>query len=162
MYKSIMVANHERTGSVIRSAMMKHGLEGSPDNYTLSQLLPDKGKIFLVIEKPQDFQCITKISRQHNKPIFIFFAISELLIPAKANVYYAINTQHDLNFILKEKENNDKDDFLTNPFASPPGGSLFDRLNDTSSNYGATPKGTRKPARDTSKARRKLLGLTLQ
>ena len=85
----------------------------------------------------------------------------ELLIPAKANVYYAINTQHDLNFILKEKENNDKDDFLTNPFASPPGGSLFDRLNDTSSNYGATPKGTRKPARDTSKARRKLLGLTL-
>ena len=43
MYKSIMVANHERTGSVIRSAMMKHGLEGSPDNYTLSQVLPDKG-----------------------------------------------------------------------------------------------------------------------
>ena len=54
MYKSIMVANHERTGSVIRSAMMKHGLEGSPDNYTLSQLLPDKGKIFLLIEKYQD------------------------------------------------------------------------------------------------------------
>ena len=44
MYKSIMVSNHERTGSVIRSAMMKHGLEGSPENYTLSQLLPDKGK----------------------------------------------------------------------------------------------------------------------
>ena len=44
MYKSIMVSNHEKTGSVIRSAMMKHGLEGSPDNYTLSQLLPDKGK----------------------------------------------------------------------------------------------------------------------
>ena len=43
MYKSIMVANHERTGTVIRSAMMKHGLEGSPDNYTLSQVLPDKG-----------------------------------------------------------------------------------------------------------------------
>ena len=44
MYKSIMVSNHERTGAVIRSAMMKHGLEGSPENYTLSQLLPDKGK----------------------------------------------------------------------------------------------------------------------
>ena len=53
MYKSIMVANHERTGSVIRSAMMKHGLEGSPDNYTLSQLLPDKGKTFLLIENTQ-------------------------------------------------------------------------------------------------------------
>ena len=104
---------------------------------------------------------ISKLSWWHNKHVFIFLVISELLIPAKANVYYAINTQHDLNFILKEKESNDKDDFLTNPFASPPGGSLFDRLNDTSSNYGATPKGTRKPARDTSKARRKLLGLTL-
>lgn len=44
MYKSIMVSNHERTAAVIRSAMMKHGLEGSPDNYTLSQQLPDKGK----------------------------------------------------------------------------------------------------------------------
>ena len=43
MYKSIMVSNHEKTGSVIRSAMMKHGLEGSPDHYTLSQVLPDKG-----------------------------------------------------------------------------------------------------------------------
>ena len=30
------------------------------------------------------------------------FHIPELMIPAKANVYYAINTQHDLNFILRE------------------------------------------------------------
>lgn len=43
MYKSIMIGNHERTREVIRNAMMKHGLEGSPDNYTLAQLLPDKG-----------------------------------------------------------------------------------------------------------------------
>ena len=76
-------------------------------------------------------------------------------------MYYAINTQYDLNFILKEKEGSDKDDFLPNHFSTPAGGSLFDKLNDTSSNYGATPRGTRKPARDTSKARRKLLGLTL-
>ena len=48
MYKSIMVSNHERTGSVIRSAMMKHGLEGSPDNYTLSQILPDKGTLLIM------------------------------------------------------------------------------------------------------------------
>ena len=47
MYKSIMIGNHERTREVIRNAMMKHGLEGSPDNYTLSQVLPDKG-IFMV------------------------------------------------------------------------------------------------------------------
>ena len=43
MYKSIMIGNHERTREVIRNAMMKHGLEGSPDNYTLAQVLPDKG-----------------------------------------------------------------------------------------------------------------------
>ncbi len=46
MYKSIMIANHEKTPAVIRSAMMKHGLEGSPENYSLSQLLPEKGIIF--------------------------------------------------------------------------------------------------------------------
>merc|ERR1711953_1361904 len=70
MYKSIMIGNHERTREVIRNAMMKHGLEGSPDNYTLSQVLPDK----------------------------------ELMIPANANVYYAISTQHDLNFVLRERQ----------------------------------------------------------
>ena len=51
MYKSIMIGNHERTREVIRNAMMKHGLEGSPDNYTLSQVLPDKGKIRLSTSK---------------------------------------------------------------------------------------------------------------
>ena len=61
------------------------------------------------------------------------------MIPSNANVYYAINTQHDLNFILKEKVG--KDDLLPEP--------------------GETPRGTRKPSRDTSKARKKLLGLTL-
>ena len=44
MYKSIMVGNHERTKEVIHNAMLKHGLGGSPDSYTLSQRLPDKGK----------------------------------------------------------------------------------------------------------------------
>ena len=43
MYKSIMIGNHERTREVIRNAMMKHGLEGTPDSYTLAQILPDKG-----------------------------------------------------------------------------------------------------------------------
>jgi len=126
MYKSIMVSNHERTGSVIRSAMMKHGLEGSPDNYTLSQLLPDK----------------------------------ELMIPAKANVYYAINTQHDLNFILREdKSSLDRDDEST---AGAVGGSVGAGTSAGAEAVGATPKGSRKPnSRDTSKARRRLLGLTL-
>ena len=41
-----MIANSERTPAVIRSAMMKHGLEGSPENFTLSQLLPENGESF--------------------------------------------------------------------------------------------------------------------
>ena len=46
MYKSIMICNHEKTPAVIRNAMMKHGLEGSPENYTLAQVLPESGKNF--------------------------------------------------------------------------------------------------------------------
>ncbi|XP_059092463.1 ral guanine nucleotide dissociation stimulator-like 1 isoform X3 [Tigriopus californicus] len=115
MYKSIMIGNHEKTKEVIRSAMMKHGLEGSPENYTLSQVLPDK----------------------------------ELLIPEKANVYYAISTQHDLNFTLREKS----EDLNT----------VGGTVSRDSLGLGGegTPRGSRRPPRDNSKARRKLLGLVL-
>ena len=44
MYKSIMLSNREHTREVICSAMMKHGLEGSPEDFNLFQMLPDKGK----------------------------------------------------------------------------------------------------------------------
>ena len=44
MYKSIMLSNNERTPQVIRNAMLKLGIEGNPDSYTLSQILPDRGK----------------------------------------------------------------------------------------------------------------------
>lgn len=43
LYKSIMLSNNERTPQVIRNAMYKLGLEGNPDQYTLAQVLPDKG-----------------------------------------------------------------------------------------------------------------------
>merc|ERR1719232_187790 len=104
MYKSIMLSNREHTREVICSAMLKHGLEGSPDDFTLSQLLPDK----------------------------------ELQIPPNANVYYAINTQHDLNFVLRPRAGKDLEKEAELFKNSTPG---------------------RK--RDTSKARRKLLGLAL-
>ncbi|CRK93643.1 CLUMA_CG007172, isoform A [Clunio marinus] len=70
LYKSIMLSNNERTPQVIRNAMMKLGLEGDPDKFTLSQILPDK----------------------------------ELMLPTNANVYYAVNTQFNLNFILRRKK----------------------------------------------------------
>lgn len=116
MYKSIMIGNHERTREVIRNAMMKHGLEGSPDNYTLSQVLPDK---------------------------------AELTIPSNANVYYAISTQHDLNFVLREKQ-------------EELNGSALPESNLESSLLTGTPQsGIRKASRDASKARRKLMGIHL-
>merc|ERR1711874_389789 len=106
MYKSIMLSNREHTREVICSAMLKHGIEGSPEDFTLSQVLPDK----------------------------------ELQIPPNANVYYAINTQHDLNFVLR-----------------PRGDISKDKEKEAELFKGSTPG--RK--RDTSKARRKLLGLAL-
>lgn len=70
MYKSIMLGNNERTPQVVRNAMMKLGLEGDPDRYTLAQVLPEK----------------------------------ELVMPSSANVYYAVNTTFNLNFILRPKK----------------------------------------------------------
>ncbi|XP_055908160.1 ral guanine nucleotide dissociation stimulator-like 1 isoform X2 [Eupeodes corollae] len=69
LYKSIMLGNNERTPHVIRNAMVKLGLEGDPDRFTLAQVLPDK----------------------------------ELVMPQNANVYYAVNTNFNLNFILRPK-----------------------------------------------------------
>ena len=46
LYKSVLVSNSERTASVVRAAMEKHGIEEeSVDDYTLAQLLPHGGMI---------------------------------------------------------------------------------------------------------------------
>ena len=48
VYKSILLSNSERTPQVIRNAMLKLGLQGDPDSYTLSQVLSNKkGNFFL-------------------------------------------------------------------------------------------------------------------
>ena len=119
---------------------MKHGVEGNPDNFTLSQLLPDKGTAVQLYasELLEDDACTQNYEMQYmagsKNSTF-----SELQIPPKANVYYAINTQHDLDFVLKRKTSTEgAADLLKGSTTSTPG---------------------RK--RDTSKARRKLLGLAL-
>lgn len=43
MYKSIMLSNNERTPQVVRQAMLKLNLEGRPEEFSLAQMLPDKG-----------------------------------------------------------------------------------------------------------------------
>lgn len=73
LYKSIMLGNNERTPQVIKNSMLKLGLEGDPEKYTLAQVLPDK----------------------------------ELVMPPNANVYYAVNTAYNLNFILRPKRNSE-------------------------------------------------------
>ena len=88
--------------------------------------------------------------------------ISELLIPGTANVYYAINTQYDLNFVLREKP----EDLNVSLASSTPGAGLSTTphhgvLGTGSLELSGTPKGLRKPSRDNSKARRKILGLAL-
>ncbi|KAI5632597.1 rasGEF domain-containing protein [Phthorimaea operculella] len=70
LYKSIMLSNNERTPQVIRNAMLKLNLDGDPDSYTLSQVLPDR----------------------------------EMVLPSNANVYYAVNTAYNLNFILRPRK----------------------------------------------------------
>ncbi|CAG9566695.1 unnamed protein product [Danaus chrysippus] len=70
LYKSIMLSNNERTPQVIRNAMLKLNLDGDPDSYTLSQVLPEK----------------------------------EMVLPSNANVYYAVNTAYNLNFILRPRK----------------------------------------------------------
>ena len=72
MYKCIMLFNNERTPQVVRNIMIKFGLDGSPDKWTLAQCLPDK----------------------------------ELVMPPDANVYYALNTTCNLDFILRPKKDN--------------------------------------------------------
>lgn len=69
LYKSIVVGSNERTQQVIRNCMVKLGIEGNPEDYTLAQILPDK----------------------------------EMVLPPNANVYYAVNTAYNLNFILQAK-----------------------------------------------------------
>ena len=63
----------------------------------------------------------------------------ELLIPPNANVYYAISTAHDLNFVLRSRRGG--------------GGSL--------GGEDERAAGGGRRGRDASKARRKLLGLAL-
>ncbi len=84
-------------------------------------------------------------------------AVTELLIPEKANVYYAISTAHDLNFILREKGED----------LSAVGGNVSAEVANTSSSTlslsAASTPGSRhhRGHRDASKGRRRLLGIAL-
>ncbi|CAG0918983.1 unnamed protein product [Notodromas monacha] len=130
LYKSIMLGNSERTKSVIASAMSKHGVEGKPEDYTLSQILPhgaaftasnvaavdENGGIAL-----DDLEAALRKNVKLNSKIlrgklgcnkkkgassFEWRAklCQEMMFPPNANVYYAINTTYDLNFVLRRRK----------------------------------------------------------
>ncbi|KAL3177197.1 hypothetical protein MRX96_009890 [Rhipicephalus microplus] len=46
LYKSILLSNGDHTPTVVRNALEKHGLEGDPDEYELTQQLPDSEIVF--------------------------------------------------------------------------------------------------------------------
>uniref|UniRef100_A0A0L8IDY7 Ras-GEF domain-containing protein n=2 Tax=Octopus bimaculoides TaxID=37653 RepID=A0A0L8IDY7_OCTBM len=72
VYKSIMLSNTDHTHTVIKKSLEKYSIERCQEDFTLSQILPDK----------------------------------ELLIPSKANVFYAMNNNNpnsDLNFVVRTK-----------------------------------------------------------
>jgi len=87
-----MLSNNERTPQVIRNAMLKFCIDDDPENYTLSQVLPDKGLFSYCISC--DYSLIN---------LFFNIYISEMILPMTANVYYAVNTEYDLNFLLRKK-----------------------------------------------------------
>ena len=89
---------------------------------------------------PTKVTSVSQCEFQLSSELIITF--SELQIPPNANVYYAINTQHDLNFVLR-----------------PRGDITKDREKEAELFKGSSSTPGRK--RDTSKARRKLLGLAL-
>ncbi|XP_076320754.1 ral guanine nucleotide dissociation stimulator-like 1 [Tachypleus tridentatus] len=70
VYKSIMLSNRDHTRTVIQNALMKHELSGSPDDYSLAQILPEGYMVF----------------------------------PDNVNIFYALNTSYDLNFVVCPKQ----------------------------------------------------------
>uniref|UniRef100_A0A8D8LI68 Ral guanine nucleotide dissociation stimulator-like 1 n=1 Tax=Cacopsylla melanoneura TaxID=428564 RepID=A0A8D8LI68_9HEMI len=70
MYKSIMLSNSERTPQVIQNAMNKLDIEGSADEWTLSQILPDKemvlpynANVYYAMIRTHDFNFILRRKR---------------------------------------------------------------------------------------------------
>ncbi|XP_071043904.1 ral guanine nucleotide dissociation stimulator-like 1 [Parasteatoda tepidariorum] len=60
MYKSIMLNNSDRTRTVITNAMLKHGIEGNPDDYILVQLVPGGEIVF-----PHSANVFYAVNRSH-------------------------------------------------------------------------------------------------
>ena len=99
------------------------------------------------------------------------FEFAELQIPEKANVYYAINTAHDLNFILREKSEDLSAVGEASAAATAAGAALAATGDGGAapaaggpahpSSSGAVSARQHRPPRDSSKARRRLLGIAL-
>ncbi|XP_077161996.1 ral guanine nucleotide dissociation stimulator isoform X3 [Paroedura picta] len=73
MYKSILVTSQDKTPVVIRKAMAKHNLDG---------------------DRPEDYELIQIISEERG---------TELKIPDNANVFYAMNSAANYDFVLKKR-----------------------------------------------------------
>uniref|UniRef100_H3B5I2 Ral guanine nucleotide dissociation stimulator n=1 Tax=Latimeria chalumnae TaxID=7897 RepID=H3B5I2_LATCH len=75
MYKSILVTSQDKTPVVIRKAMAKHNLDG---------------------ERAEDYELVQILSEERGGG-------SELKIPDNANVFYAMNSTANYDFVLKKR-----------------------------------------------------------
>lgn len=49
----------------------------------------------------------------NNKPDTLYNYVSDMVLPPNANVYYAVNTAFNLNFILRPKKNKEPEHITT-------------------------------------------------
>ncbi|ERE71345.1 ral guanine nucleotide dissociation stimulator-like protein [Cricetulus griseus] len=94
MYKSILVTSQDKAPTVIRKAMDKHNLdEDEPEDYELVQIISeDHSKSD---DLPQVILCPRSEALERT--------VAELKIPENANVFYAMNSTANYDFILKKR-----------------------------------------------------------
>ncbi|GFR64286.1 Ral guanine nucleotide dissociation stimulator-like 1 [Elysia marginata] len=77
VYKSIMLMNSDHTQVVIEKIMEKYGLEGSPHDYCLLQLLPDgellipsRCNVFYALNNSVDLKFILRTQQDHEMALY--------------------------------------------------------------------------------------------
>lgn len=93
------LTSQDKTAQVIQRALEKHHLEHvSWQDFTLTQVISQERGQDAVIAVTSCLMSVTK------KTLFkcFFFLSSELLIPDKANVFYAMSTTANFDFVLRQ------------------------------------------------------------
>ncbi|XP_061539407.1 ral guanine nucleotide dissociation stimulator-like 1 isoform X3 [Phycodurus eques] len=94
LYKSILLTSQDKTRAVISRAMAKHNLEREPeDGYELVQVISD--------DRGNRRRKVHTVARQQAQSCTQTNKNKELIIPDNANVFYAMNTSANFDFLLR-------------------------------------------------------------